>query len=224
MSGVLAREHVDPFDGCWRRAGGRRWETATRRARDTRNATSARRAAGDHAGWRSGRGDGRTSGFDRVSRIPGATRRRSSPASSDHGRAIATGRAVIDASGMSTKPSRSVPGGSRRGERALASSSTGIPDVPAPPRALRREARPGRRQRPSAFNVILDLVALRESVPATEIVSGRSAGEAPGRRVRRRRRRRVAARVLSARRCARARRGRLDRLVGGFRDARGGTP
>src|SRR5215211_5756394 len=51
----------------------------------------------------------------------------------------------------------------------------------ARPRALRRPARARGRRGHSAFNAILDLVALRESEPATQILWA-IRGDAPGRK------------------------------------------
>jgi hypothetical protein len=92
--------------------------------------------------------------------------------------------AVIDASGTWTKPNPLGAGGlPASGERAHADRiAYGIPDVLGADR--RRYA--GRRvlvvgSGHSAFNAVLDLVALRESEPATEIVWA-IRGEAPGRK------------------------------------------
>jgi thioredoxin reductase len=93
-------------------------------------------------------------------------------------------RAVIDASGTWTQPNPLGSGGlPAAGERALGDRiAYGIPDV----LGRERERYAGRRvlvvgSGHSAFNVILDLVALRESVPGTEIVWAIRGG-APGRR------------------------------------------
>jgi thioredoxin reductase len=93
-------------------------------------------------------------------------------------------RAVIDASGTWTRPNPLGAGGlPAAGERALADRiAYGLPDVLGADRA--RYA--GRRvlvvgSGHSAFNAILDLVALRETEPATQIVWA-IRGEAPGRK------------------------------------------
>jgi thioredoxin reductase len=93
-------------------------------------------------------------------------------------------RAVIDASGTWTQPNPLGSGGLPAvGERALADRiAYGIPDV----LDGARERYAGRRvlvvgSGHSAFNAILDLVALRDSVPQTEIVWA-IRGEAPGRK------------------------------------------
>jgi thioredoxin reductase len=93
-------------------------------------------------------------------------------------------RAVIDASGTWTRPNPLGSGGLPAvGERAVAERiAYGIPDVLD--RARDRYA--GKRvlvvgSGHSAFNAILDLVALRDSEPATEIVWGIRGG-APGRK------------------------------------------
>ncbi len=93
-------------------------------------------------------------------------------------------RAVIDASGTWTKPNPLGSGGLPAvGERALADRiAYGIPDVlySARPRyAGRRVLVVGSGH--SAFNTILDLVALRDSEPSTEIVWA-IRGSTPGRR------------------------------------------
>jgi thioredoxin reductase len=92
--------------------------------------------------------------------------------------------AVIDASGTWTRPNPLGAGGlPAAGERALADRiSYGIPDV----LGAERERYAGRRvlvlgSGHSAFNAILDLVALRDSVPSTQIVWA-IRGEAPGRK------------------------------------------
>jgi len=92
--------------------------------------------------------------------------------------------AVIDASGTWTRPNPLGAGGlPAQGERAAAGRiAYGIPDVLGADRA--RYA--GRRvlvvgSGHSAFNAILDLVALRDSEPATEVVWA-IRGAAPGRR------------------------------------------
>jgi len=91
--------------------------------------------------------------------------------------------AVIDASGTWTRPNPLGAGLPAAGERALAGRiDYGIPDV----LGSARERYAGKRvlvvgSGHSAFNAILDLVALRESEPATQIVWGiRGAG--PGRK------------------------------------------
>jgi thioredoxin reductase len=93
-------------------------------------------------------------------------------------------RAVIDASGTWTQPNPLGSGGlPARGERVLAGRiAYGIPDVLDADRA--RYA--GRRvlvvgSGHSAFNAILDLVALRDSEPATQVVWAIRGG-APGRK------------------------------------------
>lgn len=93
-------------------------------------------------------------------------------------------RAVVDASGTWTRPNPLGAGGlPAAGERALADRiAYGIPDVLGDDRA--RYA--GRRvlvvgSGHSAFNAILDLVALRDSAPATQIVWAIRGG-APGRK------------------------------------------
>ena len=92
--------------------------------------------------------------------------------------------AVIDASGTWTRPNPLGAGGvPAQGERAVAGRiAYGIPDVLGADRA--RYA--GRRvlvvgSGHSAFNAILDLVALRDSEPATEVVWA-IRGAAPGRK------------------------------------------
>jgi thioredoxin reductase len=92
--------------------------------------------------------------------------------------------AVIDASGTWTRPNPLGAGGlSAAGERAHAERiAYGIPDV----LGSSRERYAGKRvlvvgSGHSAFNAILDLVALRDSEPATEIVWAIRGG-APGRR------------------------------------------
>jgi glycine/D-amino acid oxidase-like deaminating enzyme len=92
--------------------------------------------------------------------------------------------AVIDASGTWTTPNPLGAGGlPAAGERlAAARIAYGIPDV----LGAARERYAGKRvlvvgSGHSAFNAILDLVALRESVPATEIVWA-IRGDAPGRK------------------------------------------
>jgi thioredoxin reductase len=92
-------------------------------------------------------------------------------------------RAVIDASGTWTKPNPLGAGGvPAAGERAHRDRvAYGIPDV----LGLDRSRYAGRRvlvvgSGHSAFNVILDLVALRDSEPATEIVWA-IRGASPGR-------------------------------------------
>ena len=130
--------------------------------------------------------------------------------------------AVIDASGTWTRPNPLGAGGlPAAGERAHADRIVyGIPDVLGADRA--RYA--GRRvlvvgSGHSAFNAILDLVALRDSEPATQIVWAIRGG-APGPQVRRRRRR-PAARARRARLGRpRPRRGRLDRARRRLPDAR----
>jgi thioredoxin reductase len=93
-------------------------------------------------------------------------------------------RAVIDASGTWTKPNPLGTGGvPAAGERAQAARiAYGIPDV----LGTDRDDYAGRRvlvvgSGHSAFNAILDLVALRDSEPATEIVWAIRGG-APGRK------------------------------------------
>ena len=93
-------------------------------------------------------------------------------------------RAVIDASGTWTRPNPLGAGGLPAvGERALADRiAYGIPDV----LGRERERYAGKRvlvvgSGHSAFNAILDLVALRDSEPATEIVWAIRGG-APGRK------------------------------------------
>jgi thioredoxin reductase len=93
-------------------------------------------------------------------------------------------RAVIDASGTWTRPNPLGSGGlPAAGERALADRIVyGIPDV----LGQVRERYAGRRvvvvgSGHSAFNAILDLVALRDSEPATQIVWAIRGG-APGRK------------------------------------------
>jgi thioredoxin reductase len=93
-------------------------------------------------------------------------------------------RAVIDASGTWTKPNPLGSGGlPAAGERALSHRITyGIPDV----LGRDRERYGGRRvlvvgSGHSAFNAILDLVTLRESEPATEVLWA-IRGRAPGRK------------------------------------------
>ena len=93
-------------------------------------------------------------------------------------------RAVIDASGTWTQSNPLGSGGlPAAGERALRDRiAYGIPDV----LGRERDRYAGRRvlvagSGHSAFNVILDLVALRDSVPGTEIVWAIRGG-APGRR------------------------------------------
>ena len=100
-------------------------------------------------------------------------------------------RAVIDASGTWTRPNPIGAGGVlAAGERRHADRiAYGIPDV----LGSARERYAGRRvlvvgSGHSAFNAILDLVALRDSEPATEIVWA-IRGERPGPQLRRRRRR-----------------------------------
>ena len=93
-------------------------------------------------------------------------------------------RAVIDASGTWTRPNPLGSGGlPAAGERALSHRiAYGIPDVLGRDReryAARRVLVVGSGH--SAFNAILDLVALRESEPATEIVWAIRGG-APGRK------------------------------------------
>jgi hypothetical protein len=93
-------------------------------------------------------------------------------------------RAVIDASGTWTRPNPIGSGGVPAvGERALADRiAYGIPDVLGGAReryANRRTVVVGSGH--SAFNAILDLVALRDSQPATEIVWAIRGG-APGRK------------------------------------------
>ncbi|MBE2320897.1 NAD(P)-binding domain-containing protein [Solirubrobacter sp. CPCC 204708] len=92
--------------------------------------------------------------------------------------------AVIDASGTWTQPNPLGAGGLRAaGERALADRiAYGIPDVLDTARARyagKRVVVVGSGH--SAFNAILDLVALRESEPATQIVWA-IRGQAPGRK------------------------------------------
>jgi glycine/D-amino acid oxidase-like deaminating enzyme len=92
-------------------------------------------------------------------------------------------RAVIDASGTWTRPNPLGAGGlPAAGERAHAGRiAYGIPDVTGADRARyagRRVAVVGSGH--SAFNAIVDLVALRESEPATRIVWA-IRGAAPGR-------------------------------------------
>jgi thioredoxin reductase len=93
-------------------------------------------------------------------------------------------RAVIDASGTWTRPNPLGSGGlPAAGERALSHRITyAIPDV----LGRDRERYAGRRvlvvgSGHSAFNAILDLVALRESEPATEVLWAIRGG-APGRK------------------------------------------
>ena len=93
-------------------------------------------------------------------------------------------RAVIDASGTWTRPNPLGSGGlPAAGERALSHRiAYGIPDV----LGRDRERYAGRRvlvvgSGHSAFNAILDLVALRESEPATEVLWAIRGG-APGRK------------------------------------------
>src|SRR5215207_5470094 len=93
-------------------------------------------------------------------------------------------RAVIDASGTWTQPNPLGSGGlPATGERALSHGiAYGIPDV----LDRDRERYAGRRvlvvgSGHSSFNAILDLVALRDSEPATEVVWAIRGG-APGRR------------------------------------------
>jgi thioredoxin reductase len=93
-------------------------------------------------------------------------------------------RAVIDASGTWTRPNPLGAGGlPAAGERAHADRiAYGIPDV----LGAERERYAGRRvlvvgSGHSAFNAILDLVALRDSEPATQIVWAIRGG-APGRK------------------------------------------
>jgi hypothetical protein len=92
-------------------------------------------------------------------------------------------RAVIDASGTWTRPNPLGAGMPASGEAALRDRiAYGIPDV----LGEARERFAGRRvvvvgSGHSAFNAILDLVALRESEPATQIVWAIRGG-APGRR------------------------------------------
>jgi hypothetical protein len=92
--------------------------------------------------------------------------------------------AVIDASGTWTRPNPLGAGGlPAQGERTAASRiAYGIPDI----LGVDRDRYTGRRvlvvgSGHSAFNAILDLVALRESEPATEIVWA-IRGAAPGRK------------------------------------------
>ncbi len=92
--------------------------------------------------------------------------------------------AVVDASGTWTRPNPLGAGGlPAAGERAAAGRvEYGIPDV----LGTARDRYAGRRvlvvgSGHSAFNAILDLVALRDSVPATEIVWAIRGG-APGRK------------------------------------------
>ena len=92
--------------------------------------------------------------------------------------------AVVDASGTWTHPNPLGAGGlPAAGERAFAGRiAYGIPDVLGAERgryAGRRVAVVGSGH--SAFNAILDLVALRESEPVTEVVWA-IRGEAPGRK------------------------------------------
>ncbi|HEX8205517.1 MAG TPA: FAD-dependent oxidoreductase [Solirubrobacteraceae bacterium] len=92
--------------------------------------------------------------------------------------------AVIDASGTWTRPNPLGAGGlPAAGERSLQGRiAYGIPDVLGADRlryAKRRVAVAGSGH--SAFNAILDLVALRDSEPATEVLWA-IRGEAPGRR------------------------------------------
>jgi hypothetical protein len=92
--------------------------------------------------------------------------------------------AVVDASGTWTRPNPLGAGGlPATGERLAAERiAYGIPDVLGAARARyagRRVLVAGSGH--SAFNAILDLVALRESVPATEVVWA-IRGEAPGRK------------------------------------------
>jgi thioredoxin reductase len=93
-------------------------------------------------------------------------------------------RAVVDASGTWTRPNPLGSGGlPAAGERALRRRiAYGIPDV----LGRERERYAGRRvlvvgSGHSAFNAILDLVTLRESEPATEVVWAIRGG-APGRK------------------------------------------
>jgi cation diffusion facilitator CzcD-associated flavoprotein CzcO len=93
-------------------------------------------------------------------------------------------RAVIDASGTWTRPNPLGSGGlPAAGERALADAiAYGIPDVLGD----ERERYAGRRvlvvgSGHSAFNAILDLVALRDTEPQTEVVWAIRGG-APGRK------------------------------------------
>ncbi|MBJ7519028.1 MAG: FAD-dependent oxidoreductase [Solirubrobacteraceae bacterium] len=93
-------------------------------------------------------------------------------------------RAVIDASGTWQTPNPLGAGGvAAAGERAQRDRiTTGIPDVLGDDRARyagRRTVVAGSGH--SAFNVILDLVALRESAPGTEVVWAIRGG-APGRK------------------------------------------
>ena len=120
-------------------------------ARGRRRAARDRQAQGRRARGRAVRADRRADGVER--------------------RVLA--RAVIDASGTWTRPNPLGSGGlPAAGERALAERiAYGIPDVLDRDRA--RYA--GRRvlvvgSGHSAFNAVLDLVALRDSEPATEIV------------------------------------------------------
>ncbi len=91
--------------------------------------------------------------------------------------------AVIDASGTWTRPNPLGAGLPASGETALAERiAYGIPDV----LGARRRRYAGKRvvvvgSGHSAFNVLLDLVALRESEPATQIVWAIRGG-APGRK------------------------------------------
>ena len=127
-------------------------------------------------------------------------------------------RAVIDASGTWTRPNPLGAGGlPAAGERAHADRiAYGIPDVLGADRA--RYA--GKRvlvvgSGHSAFNAILDLVALRDSEPATQIVWAIRGG-APGPQVRRRRRRPAAGARRARRgrpRPGRGRRGRARRAA-----------
>ena len=100
------------------------------------------------------------------------------------GRARYLASAVIDASGTWTRPNPLGAGGLLgAGERALADRiAYGIPDVLGDDRsryAGKRVVVVGSGH--SAFNAILDLVALRESAPATQIVWAIRGG-APGRK------------------------------------------
>ena len=140
-------------------------------------------AAALHLGARVVGGHARTASTS--SRTPAATTRRSSWSSTrtaTERRYLA--RAVIDASGTWTRPNPLGAGGvPAAGERAHADRiAYGIPDVLGAARA--RYA--GKRvlvvgSGHSAFNAILDLVALRDSEPATEIVWAIRGG-APGRK------------------------------------------
>ncbi len=139
------------------------------------------------------RGRGHPAGSWTSSRTPAATRRRSSSSSSrtdvEH-RLLA--RAVIDASGTWTQAQ---PARLRRHAAQPASGPTPTASPTASPTcsARDRDRYAGKRvlvvgSGHSAFNAILDLVALRDSEPATEIVWAIRGG-APGPQVRRRRRR-----------------------------------